>query len=120
MATTITKRVLSGSTNGFPINVSATAGGVTTVHTGVTASTTIDEVWIYAQNSSTAQVSLLLEWGISASQVIRAEVPPQDGPTLIIPGFPVEGRTTAIVISAFASTSNVISLYGYVNRIVQT
>jgi hypothetical protein len=123
MATTITKRILAGSTDGFPINVSATAISATLVHTGPTSTNTIDEIWLYAANSTTNAVTCWLEWGnaASSSQRISFEVSALAGPELIIPGFPLQGRSaTGASIYVGASTSNVLSLYGYVNRIVQT
>lgn len=116
---TIAKRVLSGSDSGMPITVSATAGGVTTVHQGTTSTNILDEVWVYAYNSGANAVNLTLEFGASASQVLRMEVEPILGPQLVMPGFIVQGRSTAVSIFAYASASNTINLVGYVNRITQ-
>jgi hypothetical protein len=47
---TFTKLTLSGGTNnGRQIKVAATGSSGTLIHTGSTTTTTIDEVWIYAQ-----------------------------------------------------------------------
>lgn len=121
---TVTKRILSGSTDGFPITVSATAVSATLIHTGPTSTTTIDEVYIYANNSSTNTVTMWMEWGnaASGSHVITFDVLPKgEGPQLIVPGFPLQGRSaTGASINVGASTSNVIQIYGFVNRIVQS
>lgn len=121
MAITISKRILSGSSNGYPINVSSTTTSGTLIHTGPTSTNTIDELWVYAQNSSTNNVDAFIEIGdASASQLIRFQIQAQGGPEVIIPGFLVQGTTaTGISITIGASTSNVISVYGYVNRITQ-
>lgn len=123
MATTITKRCLSGSTDGFPINVSATLCSATLIHLGPTSTNTTDELWVYACNSSTNAVSCWIEYGgaASASQIIAFDVQARSGPELIIPGFPIQGRSaTGASINIGASTSNVVSIYGFVNRIVQS
>jgi hypothetical protein len=49
---TFTKNILSGSTDGKAVKVAATATAGTTIHTGSATATTIDEVWLYAVNSS--------------------------------------------------------------------
>jgi len=48
----IYKRKLSGSTDGKPIKVVATATAGTTIHTAVAGTTagTFDEIWLYAYN----------------------------------------------------------------------
>ena len=119
---TIVKRVLSGSTDGFPINVSSTSTSATVIHTGSTSTNVIDEVWLYAQNSNTVTVSCWMEWGggASASQLIKFDVFGQSGPECVIPGLIIQGRSaTGISITMGASTSNVISILGFVNRITQ-
>ena len=46
---TYSKITLSGSTDGRPIKVAATASSGTTIHTGSSTATTYDEIWLYAQ-----------------------------------------------------------------------
>ena len=46
MATTITKTLLSGSTNGRQIKVAATATPGTTIHTATNTAGQMDEVWL--------------------------------------------------------------------------
>jgi hypothetical protein len=53
---TFTKKILSASTDGKAVKVAATATAGTTIHTGSATATTIDEVWIYAVNSSVSSV----------------------------------------------------------------
>ena len=60
---TYSKELLSGSTNGKGILVAATATAGTLIHTAVSGSTDLDEIWLYAVNSSDADVKLTLEWG---------------------------------------------------------
>ena len=60
---TYSKTILSGSTDGRGILVTATATAGTLIHTGSATATTLDEIWLYAVNSDAADVKLTLEWG---------------------------------------------------------
>jgi len=60
---TFTKTLLSGSTNGKAILVAATATPGTTIHTAVAGTSSLDEIWLYAVNSSNSDVKLTIEWG---------------------------------------------------------
>jgi len=114
MATTFAKVVLSGSTNGKQIKVAASASAGTTIHTS--SATSLDEIWIYAVNSSTSTVKLTLEWGEATAPDgnIEVTIPNEGGYTLVVPGLLL---TNSLVVKAFAATANVILLNGYVNRI---
>jgi hypothetical protein len=116
---TFSKQILSGSTDGKAIKVAATATAGTTIHTGSSTATTLDEVWIYAVNTSASDVKLTIEWGGVASpdDHIEYTVKAENGLYLIIPGLILKGNATPLVIRAFAATANVITLSGYVNRI---
>lgn len=116
---TIVKRVLSASTDGVPITVSATVAKL--IHTTSSLTTTIDEVFIYASNSSTNSVTINVEINGSASQVISHEVLPKgEGFQLVVPGITFQGQgTSGVAISVQASSSNVINITGFVNRITQ-
>jgi hypothetical protein len=116
---TFSKQILSGSTDGKAIKVAATATAGTTIHTGSSTATTLDEVWIYAVNTSASDVKLTIEWGGVASpdDHIEFTVKAENGLYLIIPGLILKGNATPLVVRAFAGTANVITLSGYVNRI---
>lgn len=116
---TFQKQILSGSTDGRAIKVVATATAGTTIHTGSTNTTHLDEVWLYAQNTDTTSRKLTVEWGgtTSPDDQIEVTVPAESGLILIIPGLLLRGNATALVIRAFAATANVITIHGYVNRI---
>jgi hypothetical protein len=117
---TYSKQLLSGSTQGKPIKVVATATTGTTVHATGTSSTIIDEVWLYAFNSSTNPVSLTVEYGgtTAPDQNIVITIPPTSGLTLVVPGLILTGTGAAANnITAFAGSANVITISGYVNRI---
>lgn len=117
---TFTKVFLSGSTQGQPILVAATASPGTTIHTTGTASTTLDEIWLYAYNSSTSAVNLDIQFGgtTSPNNDITLSIPATSGLTLVIPGLVLSGNgTTAATVYAWAGTTNVVTISGYVNRI---
>lgn len=115
---TVAKAKLSGSTNGRPIKVVATATAGTTLHTAVSGSTagTYDEVYLWAVNSSTSAVKLTIEAGgvTVPDDLIEVTIPPESGLMPIMPGLPYQG---AVVIRAWAGTANVLCVTGYVNAI---
>ena len=116
---TFTKKILSGSTDGKAIKVAATATAGTTIHTGSTTTTTLDEVWLYAVNSSALSVKLTIEWGEATAPDgnIEVIVQPEAGLVTVIPGLLVKGNATPLVVEAFAATANVICIHGFVNQI---
>jgi len=114
----IVKRKLSGSTDGKPIKVTGTAtASADTIHTAVAGTTagTYDEIWIFAQNNSDEPITLTIEFGGTTvpDNVIVCTLASKAGPQLIIPGLILQN---AKVVKAFASTTNVISLTGHVNK----
>ena len=116
---TFTKQKLSGSTDGKGIKITSNTGGSgDTVHTAVSGTTDFDEVWLYAFNSSASAVNLTVEFGgtTSPGNTITQSIPAQSGLYLMIPGLPLQNGG---VVSAYASVVNVLTLYGFVNRIDQ-
>ena len=118
---TYSKQILSSSTDGRALKVVATAIGSspTLIHTGSSASTTFDEVWIYAQNNHTSDVALRIGFGgvTDPDDIIEYTVKTKGGLYLVIPGLILKGNATPLTVKAAAGTANVISLSGYVNRI---
>jgi len=114
MATTFTKVVLSGSTSGKQIKVAATATAGTTIHTA--HATALDEIWLWAVNSSTTAVKITVEWGEATAPDgnIEVTVPGESGYLMVVPGLVLTG---SLVVKAFAGTANVLLVNGYVNRI---
>ena len=113
---TFTKLLLSGSTNGKAILVAATASPGTTIHKAVTGTSSLDEIWLYAVNSSGEDVKLTIEWGETTAPNgnIELTIPMESGLTLVVPGLLLQN---SLVVRAFADIANVISVHGYVNRI---
>lgn len=116
---TFAKNILSGSTDGRNILVAATASAGTTIHTGPTVTTQFDEVWLYAVNTSASNVKLTIQWGSTTSpnDDIEYTVAAENGLYLMVPGLVLRGNATPLVVRAFAATTNVIAIGGYVNRI---
>ena len=113
---TFTKKILSGSTDGKAIKVVQTATAGTTIHTAVSGTSDIDEIWLYAVNSSASAVKLTLEWGQADAPDgnIELSVAAESGLVLVTAGLLLQN---SLVVKAFAATANVILLHGYVNRI---
>ena len=119
---TFTKVLLSGSTQGKAIKIAATTSGSngTTLHATGTSSSVIDELWLYAYNSSSSAVVLTIQWGgiTAVDNEYKLSIPPTTGLTLVVPGLILTGDgTTASTTRAYAGTTNVITVSGYVNRI---
>ena len=119
---TFAKVLLSGGSQGRAIKVAATTSGSagTTIHTTGTSASVIDEVWLYATNSSSANVVLTIQWGgvTAVDNETKLTIPPNAGLTLVIPGLILTGTGSAgNVIAAYAATTNVITINGYANRI---
>lgn len=117
--TTFSKTILSGSTDGRGIPVAATATAGTTIHTGSSTATTLDEIWLYAVNTSAATVKLTVEWGgvTAPNDHIEFTVPAENGLYLITAGLIIKGNATPLIVRAFAPTAGVLVIHGYVNRI---
>jgi hypothetical protein len=114
---TFTKVLLSGSTNGRGILVAATASAGTVVHTAVAGTSSLDEVWLYAHNTSASAVKLTIEYGGTTAPNDHIEITvgaEGTGLILVAPGILLQN---GLVVRAFAATANVLNIFGYVNRI---
>lgn len=116
---TFAKSILSGSTDGKGILVSATSTPGTTIHTGPTNTAHLHEVWLYAQNYDSTDRKLTVEWGgtTAGTDNIEFTVKAENGLYLIVPGLILKGNATALVVRAFAATGTAIVMHGYVNTI---
>ncbi len=108
------KLVLSGSTDGRLIKVVPTATAGTLIHTA--HATALDEIWLRAVNSDTADWKLTIEYGGVASpdDLIEFTVPAEDGLYNILDGLVL---TNSLVVRAFCASANVVMIGGFVNRI---
>lgn len=116
---TYSKITLSGSTDGRPIKVAATATPGTTIHTASSTATTYDEIWLWAMNTDTTDRKLTVEFGgtTAPDDLIEFTVKAENGLYLISPGLVLKGNATPLVVKAFAASANVVTILGYVNRI---
>jgi hypothetical protein len=113
---TYSKVALSGATTGVPIAVVATASTGTTIH--ATGTSAIDEVWLYATNTSSAAVVLTVQFGGTATvNQIQQTIPANSGLTLLVPGLILAPSGSAITVYAYAGTASVVNISGYVNRV---
>lgn len=114
--TTYTKRVFSGSTNGKGTKITQTSTPGDLIHTAVTGTTDFDEIWLYAYNHHTSAVVITLEFGgvTVPDNIIKVTIPSQPGLVPILPGLILQN---GLLLRAFAADANLVTLYGWVNRI---
>jgi len=125
MAATVTKLILSGSTDGLPIPIDAVATAGNTIHLGSATTTDIDEIWIWAQNADTVARDLTIEWGgvTDPDHIIEVTIEPsgtagsRSGPELVVPGLIIQGNAVQLTVAGFASVTDQITVHGFVNRI---
>ncbi len=112
------KVLLSGSTNGKPVKVVATGTLGTTIHTAVSGTSSIDEIWLWVTNTHTSAVALTIEYGGATDPDCLSpktySVPANSPPLLIWGGLPLQN---ALVVTAFADVASKLLITGYVNRI---
>ena len=110
---TITKVLPSGSTNGRPVKIAATATAGTLFHTA--HATALDEVSMYLTNTDTVDRLVTVEFGgVTAPDDHLKFTVPVGETILAVPGICVSG---SVVVRAFAAAANVINMAGYINRI---
>ena len=114
---TYSKIKLSGTpADGRNIKVAATATAGTLIHTAVAGTSDLDEIWLYACNTSAADLKMTIEYGGVASpdDLTEVTIATEAGWVLVCPGLLLQN---GLIVRAFAGTTNVININGYVNRI---
>ena len=113
---TFTKAILSGSTSGKGVLVVQTATAGTLIHTAVAGASALDEIWLYAVNTSSSSVKLTIEFGGASAPADNIEVTvlPEAGLVTVLPGLLLNG---ALTVKAFAGTASVVTVHGFVNKI---
>jgi hypothetical protein len=114
---TYSKHVLSGTpADGRNVKVAATATAGTLIHTAVAGTSDLDEIWLYACNTSAADLKMTIEYGGVASpdDLTEVTIGTEAGWVLVVPGMLLQN---SLVIKAFAAAANVVMINGYVNRI---
>lgn len=108
--------VLSGSTNGRPIQVNATSSPGTTIHTVSTATGDVEDLFIDVYNSATTDRTLVVELGSTATTShLYGLIPAQAGPYRIVSGLRLNGAT-GIAVAAFATATGAFVIAGGMNR----
>jgi hypothetical protein len=112
------KELLSASIvdNGRPIIINATASPGDLIHTAVNSAGVLDEIWLWGVNNDSSDVVVTIEFGGAAARdQMPLTVPAVAGLYQLVPGIPLIG---GVEVRAFAQTTGVINIFGYVNRIV--
>lgn len=116
--TTFTRMLLSGSANGKPIPVAATATPGTLIHTAISGAAAFDEVYLEVSNVTGTAAVLTLEWGgvTDPGDLLTKQVsiPANSPPVQISDGLNING---GLVIRAFSGTADALNIIGFVNRI---
>lgn len=114
--TTVTKVINSGSAgnpDGTPVKIAATATAGTLFHTA--HATSLDEVWMWLTNTDTADRTATVEFGGATAPDFNIKFKIPAGETILaIPGIPLTNSKT---VRVFASSANVVNMFGYINRI---
>jgi len=105
----VSQIAFSASTNGEPLLIADTSSAGTEFH--LCGASATEKVVVYATNKHTAPVLLSLEMG-NTTGPIQTYVVNQGGEQLVCEGF--VNVSSATSCAAFAGTTNVISLHGYV------
>lgn len=118
---TYSKQLLSQSNNGRSINITASGTDVTTIHTTNSSSNIIDEVWLYASNTTAFDVTFNLLYGgtnFTTDILFEGVIEAYAGSVLVCPGLIAKGDgTTGFSIYGNSPTSGGVNVFGYVNRI---
>lgn len=113
---TFSKQLLSGSSNGRPIEIVATSSVGTTIHTvQATATTAREMLYLWALNYAGTDHLLSLELGGTATtDRMDINITTGDGPILVCPG--VAFTATDTIIRGFSTATVGLQVFGYVNR----
>ena len=112
---TVDKLILSGSTQGRPLVITATTTGAAQILHASTASTTVlDEVYIWACNIHATTVGdLTLEFGTATTHVEYFGMSVSEGWFNVCPGLILSNSDD---VQVFASATTVFHVAGYVLR----
>ena len=118
---TYSKIALSGGgADGTGIELAIDSGTFTTIHTTTTTATTLDEIWLYAQNTDTSDRKLTLKFGGTddPDDLIEVTIPTEAGLVLVVPGLILAGKaSTGLILLGAGAAASKMTVYGYVNRI---
>lgn len=105
--------ILSGSTNGQPIQLTGNnSAGAVTIHNPGAGNT--DQLWLYMTNVGIVTVLVTIEFGgTGAANEIDMIIGCNDS-VLVVAGSAVSGANN---VRAYASTINTINIHGYAKRV---
>ncbi len=110
----LTPVIPSGSTDGKPVKIAATATAGTLFHTA--HATALDEINMYLSNTDTVDRNVTVEFGGATAPDWNVVFKVPAGQTILaIPGVRL---TNSLTVKAFASAANVVNMLGNVNRAV--
>jgi hypothetical protein len=110
-----TKVPLSESTNGRGILVVEVGSAGDLIHTCHASAKDEIHLWAWNTNPNTEKL-LTIEFGgtTALGDTIETPISYSDGLYLVVPGLILSG---SVVVRAFAETTNLITIFGFVNRI---
>jgi len=112
-------RKLSASNDGRGIPVAATSSPGTLIHTALDskAANEWDALVLRVVNTSSSPVKLTLEWGgTDAADQVEMTIPAESGFSEVVVGHVLQDGAE---VRAFAATTNVLVVHGFVHRYEQ-
>lgn len=108
----VTHMIPSGSTNGLPVKIAASATPGTLFHTADPVA--LDDIYMSLTNTDTVDHTVTVEFGgpTAPDDNIKFIVPAGDTIPAIM-GVPL---TNSLTVKAFCDTANKVNMFGYVNR----
>lgn len=111
---------LSGSTDGRPIKVAATASPGTTIHTAVTGVTEADLIYLWVANTDSSARTITVQWGGTTdpddAHPKSYSIAANSIPTPVAFGQPLRN---GLIVKAFASSANVLTITGFAMRVTR-
>jgi len=109
------RHLLSASSYGDGILVTAVASPGTLVHTAVSGTAQADHVYLYMSTTYAANVPVFVEWGGTQDRDrIQLSVTSRDGLYAVTPGIPLNQAKAVRVYTP--GQGSVLLVAGYVNR----
>lgn len=117
---TITRELLSASTNGRYINITTSGTPGDLLHTATSTADQFDEVWLWAVNNTSATAAVVIEWGGTDTvlDVSNVGIPAANGETLLVAGRSLAG---GLSIRAYSDHETAVvsgvNIGGHINRV---
>lgn len=87
------------------------------VHTTTTTDTTLDEVWLWANNTTSTDRVLSVDFNSTGGTPVIETTVPANSTALVIPGHPISSNSGSAEVLIVSATAGTITIHGYVNRI---